>query len=341
MVLNKEVQAYYGDYDPSTEISKIRYDLVTAIIYHSVSPRGDGSLYKDSSYNPASLISYAHSQGTKVILSFIDYSQSDTDTMLSSSTSRTNCVNNLLNEVITKGFDGIDNDLESSSMTITSKNNMTLFQQQLYNTFKTSNPNYRISIAIGAYYPSTDQRFDVQALQNYTSYFMIMGYDWYGSWSSTAGPNSPHLLDYGQGNYDTIKHYESLLNNKKQLLFGVPYYGKEFMTQDNTRLSPLTSSYVNAIIYKDYINYINSYNPRTDSVWKTPWYARQSGGQWYQGHYDDVVSLGQKYDIVNSEGLGGIGIWEISQGSGRTELWDLIQNKFAACQTPSCAFQLY
>jgi hypothetical protein len=51
---------------------------------------------------------------------------------------------------------------------------------------------------------------------------------------------------------------------------------------------------------------------------------------YWQTHYDDAESLGQKYDVVNTEGLGGIGIWEISQGTNRTELWDLIQQKFSS-----------
>ncbi|MCZ7383379.1 MAG: hypothetical protein O8C63_01370, partial [Candidatus Methanoperedens sp.] len=58
---------------------------------------------------------------------------------------------------ILRNYDGVDNDIEKATQSSTNKVNMTAFQQQLYNTFKSSNSNYRISIAIGAYYPDSDQ----------------------------------------------------------------------------------------------------------------------------------------------------------------------------------------
>jgi spore germination protein len=336
--LNKEVQAYLPSYAPVDEYLSIRYDLVTAIIYNSsILINGDGSLTPQSAYSPDNLIAYAHARSVKVILSVAEPSQIDADAMLSSPTARTTAINNIFNEVVNRGFDGVDTDIERASPTTENKANMTAFQTELANKFWGSNPNYRLSIAIGAYYPSVDLIFDIGILQNYCNFIMIMGYGWYGSLSGTAGPNSPHLLDSGVGNFSAIKHYEGLMD-KSKLLFGVPYFGYEYATTDSSRLSPQNGS-ISAIVYDQFIDNVPGYSRNFDPTWNTPWYTRQDGGgQWYQGHYDDVQSYGQKYDVVNSEVLGGIGILDISQGTGRTELWDLIQSKFTGVSM-TCNFE--
>jgi spore germination protein YaaH len=333
--LNKEVQAYLPSYSPEDEYLSIQYNLVTAIIYSFMYINGDGSLIQGLGYSPDNLIAYAHARKVKVILSVQASSKVDADTMLASPTTRTTAINNIFNEVVKRGFDGVDNDIEQASHTTANKANITAFQTELANKLWGSNPNYRLSIAIGAYYPDVDMIFDVGVLQEHCNFIMIMGYDWYGKWSGTAGPNSPHLLDSGIGNFWAIKHYEELMD-KSKLLIGVPYYGYEYATTSDSRLADQNGA-ITAIVYDRFIDDVMFYSRNFDNTWNTPWYTRQSGGKWYQGHYDDVQSLGQKYDVVNSEGLGGIGIWEISQGTSRTELWDLIHSKFAVV-TMTCGF---
>ncbi len=348
-MLTKEVQLYYPRWtSPSDEYKRIRYDLVSAIIYGHVDIKKDGSLSYPDGYSPDTLISYAHSKGAKVILQIFDYSSSDTNAMLSSSTARTNAVNNVFNEVKLHNYDGVDNDLESSSAT--NRDNMTAFQQLLSQVLWKNNPNYRLSIAIDAYYPNADQKFDLNKLQNYVNFIMMMGYDWGGDWLSTgdsAEPNSPHLLAGNctddSGNYCSIKHFENEMN-KSKFLFGVPWYGWEYATQDNTRLSKINGG-ITEIAYKDFvgsdgISLPSGYIRNFDSVWKTPWYSKQEGSQWYQGHYDDLQSLGQKYDLTNSEGLGGIGIFSMHSGSGKPELWQLIQEKFTTVEPIPLALSL-
>ncbi|TME44418.1 MAG: hypothetical protein E6I60_16785 [Chloroflexi bacterium] len=46
-------------------------------------------------------------------------------------------------------------------------------------------------------------------------------------------------------------------------------------------------------------------------------------------YYDDVVSLGAKYDVVNANNLAGVGFFTLDYGGGAPELWHLIDNKFA------------
>lgn len=342
MLLNKEIQAFYQcNLAQPDEYKSLRYDILTTIVYSHVSVDSNGNLVPTRAYNPAPLIQYTHSQGygTKVVLMFNSTDTNAGDTILANATVRTNAINNLLNEVKDKNFDGIDIDVEHltwGTNPINGQSNkqlMTNFVTTISNTFRMSNPNYRISLDIGI---DTDVAlvFDVAILQNLVDYMMIMGYDWY-SWSSYAISNAPITTNPGEGSIHAgtgilywLQQYEGLVN-KNKLILGVPWYGYEFPTISNARLANKNGSAIE-IEYDGYADIVSSYGRIWDSVWQTPWYARQVGSQWYQGHYDDVQSLGIKYDLVNSEGIGGIGIWAVTLGTNRSELWQLIQDKFGS-----------
>lgn len=344
--LNKEVQVAYPSWDGNDDYLNIQWDKISTVAYSFVLFNSDGSLNDVDSWNHTrmqNLIQDAHLNNVKVILAFGGGGQSTSiiDAMLSNSAARNNLIVNLLNYVKQYNFDGVDADIELFSYE--NKDNFTLFQQNLFNTFKASNPNYRISFDIEAYYPNGDRRFDVAVLQNYADYILLPSYPWYGAWSGVAGPLAPNLDDPGDcstdnGNYCTIKHYEAIMD-KAKLLYVVPYYGMEYQTRSDARKSPLAGRRATAIFYKDFVGSDGislplGYTRHFDPLWQTPWYTYKVRNKWYQGHYEDLQSLGMKYDLVNSEGLGGIAIWEITMGGTRQELWQLIKDKFGFTPIP-------
>jgi hypothetical protein len=50
-------------------------------------------------------------------------------------------------------------------------------------------------------------------------------------------------------------------------------------------------------------------------------------------YWDDAVSLGKKYDLVNAAGLRGVGIWNLNYGGGAPELWAALANHFLRCSS--------
>lgn len=318
---NKTVQVYY-DGAQSASYTNIRYDLVTDVLWAFIRIDGDGNLDYSDYGDPSEVISLAHSKGKRVILSFQEvYGQADI--MLGNPTARTNAINNLLNEVKMKGFDGVDNDIETS--TYFRQDGMTSFIQELYNKFKQSNPNYRISLAV----PITDWNdvFNGPIIKDYIDYIMIMAYFWDDN-NPISGPMEPMLQDdtsevsVSTGiNY--WKNIEQIPANK--ILLGIPYYGFDRETTSNARLA-YKSGTVQWVYIDDFPSY--NYDRYFDSLWKTPWQAWQEGNQWHQLQYEDIESLTYKYDRVNSEGLAGIGVWAINYGSNRQDLWQLIKDKF-------------
>jgi len=332
--MNKEVQGYYSIWATESDWSNIRFDTISTLVLFNIAPLANGDLQQDyDSVIPDELISIAHDNGVKVIFSFGSAGDSQAiDSILGDEPSKENTLNNILGLMQRHNFDGIDIDIEGinpvNSITGTpNKLLMTNFVKDLRAKLNTANPNYIIRIAIGVHYEDVDKIFDLPVLQNYVEYVMIMGYDYYGDWSTTAGPNSPYM-DKGFGNYDVVKHYEGEMD-KNKILLGVPWYGVEWVTVSSEKLSERDRrGHAKTIGYKDYIDFVDEYGKKWDYEWQTPWYVRQERGRWIQGYYDDIQSLGLKYDFVISEGLGGVGIWQLEYGTGRDELWQLLKDKF-------------
>jgi spore germination protein YaaH len=295
-----QVQGYFSTYDDPLEYLNFNYSLLDTIIYHHISINTDGSLRKSyGTYDPANLISYAHYRNVSVVLGFTRNSSSDTDLLLSNSTLQNIAINNLLNEVHNYGYDGIDNDLENTNTTnyITGEQNsklLTIFQKNLYNTFKNSSPDngsilssYRVSIAVDSKFNTIpDGRiWDIPAVENYTDFIGAMGYNWMIGVNSTS--NSPYLTNKSGDNgiLTSILMFEKLItptndNPKyKKLLLGIPWYGYKIHTQDNSRLSPMINNEKYEIKYKDYYDIVNSSAGigNWDDLWQTPWYVYKAG----------------------------------------------------------------
>ena len=66
-----------------------------------------------------------------------------------------------------------------------------------------------------------------------------------------------------------------------------------------------------------------------DKVSQTSWLCWEQNGIWNQIWYDSDSSLGLKYELALTKSLKGIGIWALGYDEGRTELWNLIEKKFA------------
>ena len=57
-------------------------------------------------------------------------------------------------------------------------------------------------------------------------------------------------------------------------------------------------------------------------------YYDSAAASWVEGYYDDVQSLGVKWDMVNQRGLAGTGMWALLMDEGSPDLWNLLAAKF-------------
>ena len=116
-------------------------------------------------------------------------------------------------------------------------NAFTDFIIDLSDQVHTAIPGCEVSIASPAV--NWSGTFNIPVLNQHLDFFMVMGYDYYWNGSSQAGPVSP--LYSMAGNYDynfskTISYYQSQGVDANKMLMGVPYYARQWPTEDNMRL---------------------------------------------------------------------------------------------------------
>jgi len=161
-----------------------------------------------------------------------------------------------------------------------------------------------------------------------------MGYDYYGSFSTTAGPVVPlkSSTNFGKGLESSVKYYLALGVPSKKLIVGLPYYGAEWIT-NGREIPAKATKFVSHPPYKAIRKlYIDSLNIplQFDTASASSYLILDGAPDLYrQLWFEDVYSLSIKYDWIKANNLGGVGIWALGYDNGYPELWDLLSNKFS------------
>jgi spore germination protein YaaH len=265
-------------------------------------------------------------------------------TFWASSTAQQTFITNAINLLNSRpGSNGINIDFEG--MGASDKTPFTTFMTNLCNQVHAANPNYKVTMALYAVDWSTS--FDIPTLNNLVDNFIIMGYDYYYSGSSTAGPEAPLYNFQTSYNYTlakSITYYLKQGASKNKLLLGLPWYGREWETAGQAAPSSTTGGFTSSRTYTYVKNNSATYstaNYHWDSNCFNPYYSYQVSGAWRQCWIDDEYSYGRKFDLVNQRGLGGIGIWALGYDDGYSDLWNLIQDKFSTCANVHCTDSIF
>ena len=249
--------------------------------------------------------------------------------------SRQTLITNLVSLVQQRNADGINMDIEALPAAL--GDSVTSFMRDLSLQLKAAIPGAILSIDL----PAVDWsgNFDIPGMDPYVDYFFVMGYDYYWNGSSQAGPVSPLYAMTSGYDYSlsrTISAYESTGMDRQKFILGVPYYGRQWMTQSNSIPSPVLANGV-ALTYANVRNNPGLYNPSI-CVWEpgsfSSCYIFFQNSAWNQCFIGLDRDLRKKYDIVNYRDLAGIGIWALGYDDGYAELWDAISDKFSDCCIP-------
>ncbi len=312
----------YGFSPYWTNDQYLHFNKITHYACFSVGVNADGSLNNSHNFPQtwAWGISHAHRSGAKVTLVATCFDGATIHSILT--TGATNAINNLLNMVQNANVDGVNIDFEMVQGA--DRDNLTSFMRRLSAAFHSRG--LEVTIAT----PAVDwsNAFDYRALADTTNGLFIMGYGYHYSGSSVAGPVAP-LTGWGTYNIRwTINDYLVKTNyNRRKIILGLPYYGYEWPTESGNAHSRTTGNGT-AIFYSSAMPRAISIGERWDSESQTPWYAWQSGSQWYQGWFDNEYSMLLKYADVNSNQLVGSGIWALAYDGARQELWGTIMNAY-------------
>jgi hypothetical protein len=198
-----------------------------------------------------------------------------------------------------------------------------------------------------------DGFFNLPALAPYVDSMFVMAYDMeYYNWAGSPaycshmclGPTAP-LTTYYYNDTRTAAEYTATIPASKVIL-GVPYYGRKACVTtggpNDYPISPIQAdSYVDAAGEAQFSDTVpNTYSSHRD--------VHDPNGQdrfddWLSASYnctrqlywDDFVSLGAKYDLVNRYNLRGVGIFTLNYGGGSPELWCDLRDHFSPGHVPA------
>jgi len=297
----------YYDYDVLTHIAYFSYEVDTAT----------GGYTTLRGWDTTPIISYAHQRGAKVILTVTNFGSARNTELLTDTVKQWNLIDNLILQLQSRNGDGVNFDFES--VPSTQKANMVSFCRRAVRDIKGALPSAEISLATPAV--NWSDGWDLAALAGICDYLIMMGYNYYWSGSSTAGPVAPVSGE----NYNITRSLnEDYIGDgvpPGKLLLGVPWYGYDWPVTGSERKAPTTGTGTSRL-YNSALNLAASHTVIFDQPTGVPWISYQSSGQWRQMWYDDSLSLQIKNNLAMALNLAGIGIWALSYEAGRDELWN-------------------
>lgn len=276
----------------------------------------------------APVVDRAQAAGVRVQLAVTNFGAGGNRSLLSSAEAVDTLVKQILAMLRIRNAAGVSIDFES--VPSDQRDNLTAFFMQLDAALAAELPDAEISAAI----PAVDwnDSWDVAALREYVDQFFLMGYDYFWSGSNNAGPVAP-LLGSNLNVTRSVDEYLTKGVPPEQFLLGVPYYGYDWAVVSNAEGAATTARGVSRTYAR--VQLMSGVQQRQwSSTYQNPWFAYETAN-WRQLWYDDVQSLGDKYDLLLSRNLAGAGIWALGYDGDRPELWDLIEDTFTRVTSAS------
>lgn len=308
--------------------SNIQWNVLSHVACFDIDVGEQGQVVNARGWPWTATINTARQNNVKVILTVSNFSPTEIAALLGSPTARQALFTNLAN-LIRSTADGIVIDFEGTN-TPAWQSQMTQFvidmRAALNAQLAPATP--EIWVATPAVNWAGSSGWNFAALAQAADGLFIMGYDFYGSWSSTSGPSSP--LSGGSFNVtNTVlsQYATARLQNPRKLVLGVPYYGNRWRTTTSSAYAPSTS-FVQSILYSQAATEAALRGRQWDGTSQTPWYRYQDSTSWNQVWFDDADSLLAKYQLAKSNGLGGVGMWALNYDGTRPELWNLLRQEF-------------
>lgn len=320
--------AYYPSWaktqTPPYTAANIPYGEVTHVIHAFLlaGEKGEGAIDIPQGLIEPELIQRAHAAGVKVLISVGGASNVQMHafhTIAANAGYRATFANNLLNFVLTYGYDGVDIDYEVP-VTQADRENTTLLMEAIRNALPEP---WLISMAVTSNPPGYGN-FDIRALTPIVDFFNVMTYDFHGPWTNHTGHCSPLVLspaDPGQeGSLVTsIDLYTSQFGVPPgKLNIGTAFYGYQFnQAAALFAYCPGQQNCTNTVSenYGTYIKQrINAmgWKRQYDPVSYEPYLVRADGTGGFIT-YDDAESTARKTAyVLGRRGLGGIFMWDVS-----------------------------
>lgn len=279
------------------------------------------------------IIDRARESDVQITLTMTAFSNRVMDSILLDPEARARCISETIAFVEAQGYDGINLDFEYvGSPGAEVRQAFTVFTQDLAQALYQSNPEAHLSVSVYADSADNNRLWEIDAIGEVIDHLVVMTYDFHRPASSTAGPVAPIFGAGSLWQYDIVgllsKHLEK--NPSYKILLGVPFYGYEWRTSSMAYQSPTIARTGRTASYRRVMELLAD-DPQIQVNWNgqalSPWLSYTRDDLIYQIYFEDIRSLGFKYDLVNQSELGGIAIWALGYEGEHPEIWEQIKGK--------------
>ncbi len=259
------------------------------------------------------------------------------NTFFGSASAQQTLITNLINLVSSRGAHGVQIDFEG--LPSGQKTNFANWMVSLSNQMKAAIPGSEVSTVL--YAVDWNDVFDFSIMANAIDHFIIMGYDYYWTGSTNAGPNDP-LFHFGSTyNYNlsrSITYYLNIGCPKDKLVLGLPYYGREWPTSSTNVPSSTTgngTSRTYSVVKNNSSGYYSQANHQFQGDSFTDIFIFNNGGT-RQCFITLEDGFRKRLEHINTTGIAGMGIWALGYDNGYSELWQGIEDYMTDCQADAC-----
>jgi spore germination protein YaaH len=337
----------YG-YLPYWNLNKVELQPeLTHLAYFGVTISSSGSILlrnEDNTTEPGyarlqserwlDLANQASQQGAQIELVLTQFNNDDIVALLTQDSAQDRLLASLDSILLAYPVSGISLDLEyTGQVTPQLRQSMTKLVKVIRTHLNQKYDGVQLSMAMysGA---ARGGIWDVEELAPELDYVIVMAYDFHRRSSILAGPVAPLFGGQDLWHSDISQHLQSFVKlvEPQKILLGVPFYGYEWQTTNQTAQAHTfpdtgaTASYErvqNLLARKHELGVTEHWNETALS----PYLSYQEDGLNYLIYYENSRSISYKLDYVNQLNLGGIAIWALGFEGDSRELWDVINQK--------------
>ncbi len=322
--LTTTVFGYLPDWQYKKARAYLQYDLLTHIAAFDFKVYPDGSLGYPSYWPWSDVINAAHAHGVKMILTVVNFSGDEIHTILTTDHVKQIFFANLKKTMSAYHLDGVNIDFEGLK---------TADRGSLLNGFMAD-----LTAYIHSNFPESEVSFagpavnwggwDLKGLAESCDYIFIMGYAFYGSWSTSTGPEAPLTgATYNITNTVTVQYGAVTPTHPEKLILGCPYYGARWETASSAAHAAVVD-YLGHPFFDSAMTEAETYGLQWDAYNQNSWYYYRQNGKIFQAWFDTDSSLGLKYDLAESKALRGVGMWALGYDGARPELWNELRRRY-------------
>jgi GH18 family chitinase len=323
------------------------YSLLSTIAYFGLDVNADGSFATSTrgwtgwnSQEFVDAINRAHQAGDRAVVVIKAFDEATINSIVTTGAAQT-AITNTINAIAQKNLDGVNIDFEGyasssfPSLPAGLVNFATQMTAQVHQRFPGS------TVTIDTYSGSASWDggiFNISQLAPAVDGLFVMAYDMsFGNLSGHAAPNAP-LYGWTYNDTNSVAQYLSKAPASKVIL-GVPYYAYKWSTTTNQPYGTASGG-ATAVTYSNIAGDFACAQRLSlgwDSTAQSPWASWWSPAvndpcganhnSWRELYYDNADSLGLKYDLVNAQGLAGVGMWALGYDGNAPELWNVIARK--------------